>query len=116
MCHSQSSDDDGESSAHAAQSSDDEDDGLSTGNASTSSSIRGRTHFITPRVVEALDNAKVTDGMAVHIIAAIAEALGHSIADLVISRSSLRLVRLKNRHEKAKKIHADTIEEVIRLV
>ena len=40
---------------------------------------RGRKTFITPRLVAALDNAKVSDGMAVHILIAAAEALGHRV-------------------------------------
>ena len=39
----------------------------------------GRKNFITPRLVEALDYAKVSDGMAVHILIAAAEALGHRV-------------------------------------
>lgn len=43
---------------------------------------RGTKQFITPRLVAALDNAKVSDGMAVHILIAAAEALGHCVDKL----------------------------------
>ena len=58
---------------------------------------RGRRSFITARLVAALDNAKVSDGMAVHILVAAAEALGHRVEELVINRSSIHRMRQENR-------------------
>lgn len=63
----------------------------------TSKRKRGRKNFITARLVSALDNAKVSDGMAVHILIAAAEALGHCAEELVINRSSIHRLRQENR-------------------
>lgn len=54
---------------------------------------RGRKSFITARLVAALDNAKVSSGMAVHILIAAAEALGHRVEELVINRSTIHRLR-----------------------
>lgn len=54
---------------------------------------RGRKSFITARLVAALDNAKVSSGMAVHIFIAAAEALGHRVEELVINRSTIYRLR-----------------------
>lgn len=61
-------------------------------------------NFITARLVAALDNAKVSDGMAVHILVAAAEALGHRVEDLVINRSSIHRLRHENRLRGSKEI------------
>lgn len=57
---------------------------------------RGRRHFLTSRLLSALDNAKVSDGMAVHILIAAAEALGHRVEELVINRSTINRLRHLN--------------------
>lgn len=74
---------------------------------SSSQATRGKISFITPRLVSALDNAKVSDGMAIHILTAAAEALGHNIADLIINRSTIHRVRQQIRREEAAKIQTD---------
>lgn len=92
----------------------DEDQDIDIGSTSTATSnvSRGHKHFITERVVSALDNAKVSDGKAVHLIIAVAEALGHRVEELVINRSSIRRIRTKIRQEESQKIQADLIDNV----
>lgn len=58
---------------------------------------RGRTSFITPRLLAALDNAKLSDGMAVHILIAAAEALDYCVQELAINRSTIHRMRQQNR-------------------
>lgn len=74
---------------------------------------RGRQNFMTPRLVSALDNAKVSDGMAVHILIAAAEALGHRVNELAINRSTIHRLRQANRKKEAKNIQADFSDSVI---
>lgn len=78
----------------------------------TSKAKRGKINFITPRLVSALDNAKVSDGMAIHIITAAADALGHNVEDLIINRSTIHRIRQKNRREESKTIQDDFIKTV----
>lgn len=56
-----------------------------------------KINFINERVVAALDAASVSDYKAMHIIIAIAEALGHNVNNLNISRSTISLFRKNNR-------------------
>lgn len=74
---------------------------------------RGRRQFITSRLVSALDNAKVSSGMAVHILIAAAEALGHRVEELVINRSTIHRLRQQNRQQESLEIQADFNENVI---
>lgn len=74
---------------------------------------RGRKNFMTSRLASALDNAKVSDGMAVHILIAAAEALGHRVEELVINRSSIHRLRQENRSQESKKISTGFIDNVI---
>lgn len=74
---------------------------------------RARKQFITPRLVAALDNAKVSDGMAIHILIAAAEALGHCVNELTISRSSIRRARKTNREHEAQDIQSKFFNNVI---
>lgn len=73
---------------------------------------RGRKSFITARLVAALDNAKVSDGMAVHILIAAAEALGHRVEELVINRSTIHRLRQENRIKESKEISAGFTDNV----
>lgn len=73
----------------------------------TSSQSRGTINFITPRLVAALDNCKVSDRYAVHLISAAAEALGHRVQDLIINRSTIQRCRQENRKATTKKIKQD---------
>lgn len=63
-----------------------------------------KINFINERIVAALDAAKVTDYKAIHIITAIAEALGHNINDLNISRSTISRYRKKNRESTSNRV------------
>lgn len=77
---------------------------LETNSSTASASKRGRKNFMTSRLVAALDNAKVSDGMAVHIMIAAAEALGQRVDELVINRSSIHRLRKENRRMESKEI------------
>lgn len=90
-------------SARAAEQSDETEQAIDT----TKPAKRGTIHFITPRLVAALDNCKVSDGYSVHILTAVADALGHRIEDLVINRSSVQRCRTMYREEMSDKIKAD---------
>lgn len=58
---------------------------------------RGRKKWITPRLTAALDSGKVSDGKAVHILVAAAEALGADVGELVLNHTSLYELRKNNR-------------------
>lgn len=86
----------------------------------TPSGSRGHLHFIDQRVVAALDNGKVSDPMAIHILIAVAEALAkcwkierNRVADLVINRSSLRSFRQKARGDNLENVQADFVANVL---
>lgn len=51
--------------------------------------------------------------MGVHIIVAVAEALGHDVEQLVISRSSIRRMRKANRREESENIQTDMVVKVL---
>lgn len=61
----------------------------------------------------ALDQAKLSDGMAIHVLIAAAQALGHNVSELVINRTSFRDVRKATRAQESQKIHADFLQNVI---
>lgn len=86
------------------------------GTKHTRTAKRGRKQFITSRLVSALDNAKVSSGMAVHILIAAAEALGHRIEELVINRSTIHRLRQKNRQQESLEIQTDFIDNVISIL
>lgn len=76
---------------------------------------RGRKQFITARLVAALDNAKVSDGMAVHILIAAAEALGHRVEEYAINRTTIHRLRQENRSMEFKEISkgfSDNVNDV----
>lgn len=56
-----------------------------------------KLNFINTRLVAALDRCKVSDRSAVHIITAVAEALGHCLDELIINRSTIQRLREANR-------------------
>lgn len=58
-------------------------------------------NFINSRLLSVLDRCKISDRWACHIIAAVAQALGHSLEELVINRTSLRQQRQSHREETA---------------
>lgn len=45
---------------------------------------------MTPKLAAALDRSKISDRNAVHILIAIAEALGNDVNKLIINRTSIR--------------------------
>lgn len=81
---------------------------------STKKVKRGNTRFITPRLVAALDNSKVSDRYAIHILTAVADALGHRVEDLVINRSTIQRCRAKYREEMSRQIMDEFHNNVIR--
>lgn len=76
-------------------------------------SKRGKIHFIDARIVAALDRSKVSSPNGVHILTAVAAALGHRIQDLVINCRSIDRCREKYREEIARLIQDDFQESVI---
>lgn len=60
--------------------------------------------FIDKRIVSALDKCKVSDRNAMHIITAVAAALGHDVDSLIISRNTLQRVRKEIRSKVARKV------------
>lgn len=82
-------------------------------NKPTSTVKRGRVNIMTSRLAAALDNAKVSDGMATHILVAAAEALGTRVEDLAINRSSINRFRKENRINESKEISSDFNYNVI---
>lgn len=74
---------------------------------------RGRKNIMTSRLAAALDNAKISDGMATHILVAAAEALGHRVEELIINRSTIHNFRMKNRIKESKEIANDFNDNVI---
>lgn len=74
---------------------------------------RGRKQFITARLVAALDNAKVSDGMAVHILIAAVEALGHRVEEYAINRSTIHRLRQENRRREFNDISVGFSDNVI---
>lgn len=65
--------------------------------AGPSKSKSQKRNFINSRLVSALDRCKVSDRSAVHIITAVAEALGYCVDELVINRSTIQRLREANR-------------------
>lgn len=68
---------------------------------------------MTARLVAALDNAKVSDGMAVHILIATIEALGHRVEEYAINRSTIHRLRQENRLKEFKEISARFSDNVM---
>lgn len=80
---------------------------VSNPNPCISGISRGKTIFFTPRLLSTLDKWKITDGAAVHILSATADALGYDIEDLILNRSSIRRMRQKHRATTAQNIAAN---------
>lgn len=90
-----------------------EEAGCSSTSVSQPPKTRGRKQFMTARLATGLDNAKISDGMAVHILIAAAEALGHRVEELVINRCSMHRSRQENRFKESKEIATSFIDSVI---
>jgi hypothetical protein len=54
---------------------------------------RGHKNIITPKLVCALDNCKVSDRGAIHIIIVIVEALGENVEEYIINKMSIQRCR-----------------------
>lgn len=83
------------------------------GTNSRNAAKRGRRNVITWRLASALDNAKVSDGMAMHILTAAAEALGHRVEELALNSSTIHRIRQENRYRESKEIQANFSDNVI---
>lgn len=81
-------------------------------NATNAMQKRGCKSFLTPRLASALDHAKLTDGMAVHVLIACANALNHCVDELVINRSTINRFRRENRRKESENIQAEFIDNV----
>lgn len=88
-------------------------EGAGCSSSSISKPKRGRINIMTQRLASALDNAKVSDGMAVHVLIAAAEALGHRVEELVINRSSIHRLQQENRLKESMEISAGFVDSVI---
>ncbi|XP_050531470.1 uncharacterized protein LOC126900072 [Daktulosphaira vitifoliae] len=62
--------------------------------SSYSSKTRGFITFMNPKLLSALDQCKISDRDAVHLIISTAEALGNNVSKLIINRSTIRRGRL----------------------
>lgn len=63
----------------------------------STSTSNTKIDFINQRIASALDKCKMTDRNAIHLLIAVAEALGHNVNDLIINRTTLRRLRQENR-------------------
>lgn len=58
-----------------------------------------KKRFINSHLVSTLDATGVSDRQAVRIISAVVQALEYKLNDLVISRSTIRRIRIANREK-----------------
>lgn len=72
--------------------------------AQPSTSKRGRKSFLTPRVLGALDKWRISTEAAMHLLTAVAEALGHSIDEYAINIKTLSRLRKEHAEETAKAV------------
>lgn len=63
---------------------------------------RGRKSFLTPRLLSALDKWKISADAAMHLITAVADALGHNINEYALNTKTLSRLRKKNAEDTAK--------------
>lgn len=63
--------------------------------------LYGTCNIITPKIAAAFDACKISDRYGVHILTAVAEALGHDTTSLSISRTTLQRSRQRIREERA---------------
>lgn len=63
--------------------------------------LYGTCNIITPKIAAAFDACKISDRYGVHILTAVAEALGHDTTSLSISRTTLQRSRQRIRKERA---------------
>lgn len=60
--------------------------------------------IFTPRMIAALDKCQVSNRQAMHIISSIVIALGHSIDEIVLNRTSLIKYRKENQKQIAEEV------------
>lgn len=53
--------------------------------------------ILTPRLLDCLDKMQITDRNAMHLITAVADALGHKIENIVLSRGTIQRSRKRHR-------------------
>jgi len=92
-----------ESTATSSSSSGDDDDEYkppSTPSSSTSSSSHSAKKMkkvLTEEVAASLDRVNLSDRKALFVVGTVAHALGHPLADVSVSRSTIRQTRMENR-------------------
>lgn len=77
---------------------------------------RARKHFITPKLVAVLDRCQVSVRYAVFILQATAEALGHSLDELIITPTSIHKVRSQLRTQRAAEIKSNILKSLPQFV
>ena len=80
---------------------DDSDSPLSDSSEPPAKKSRGTVNILNVRVVSVLDKCKISSRDAVHLIIAIADALGHKVDTLIVNASSIHRYREKIREAKA---------------
>lgn len=60
--------------------------------------------FFTPRLIGVLDKCKISNRQAMHVISAVAIALGHSLDELTLNRKTLINFRKEHRKEIADEV------------
>lgn len=86
--------------SNLASDENDSDDHLTPG--PSHSVKKSKKNIYTQRLIGALDNCDVTDRDAIHVIAAVLNALDLIVDDYILSRSSLRIYRTEHRGEISK--------------
>lgn len=77
------------------------------GVAETSSGKRGRKDLVSPKLVAALDRCQLSVRDSVYILQAAIEALGMSLDEYPVNKSSIQRVRSQMRKERAETIKSD---------
>lgn len=70
---------------------------IANADADSSSMKRGRKNFYTPRVLSSLDKWKITNNAAMHLMSAIAEAVGLDVKEYALNTRTLQRLREQNR-------------------
>lgn len=83
---------------------------------SLSATKRGRTCFITPKLVAVLDRCQLSVRDSVYILQAVVEALGLSCEEFSINKSSIQRIRTQMRKERAESIKTDFQNNVPEIV
>lgn len=89
------------------------DDDYGSAKKSKSDAKRGRMNFITDRLLAALDKAKVSSRMAVHLLFAAAEAFGYRLEKYALNHKTIHLMRREHRLRQSEQIAKDFTDNVI---